>query len=133
MKFLRFFVVATLICAAIFSFSSCKKNSDNTSHPLEGKWVGTYGFGNETPHVYYAFKIQSNGTLEELNQAGNSKGSGTWKLNGNTFTATYQWKAPMNSIYTVVATYDAATQKLTGTWGYENDGTNGGAWEQSRQ
>src|SRR5689334_5025011 len=112
MKFLKFFIVAILICAAVFSFSSYKPDPANTARPLQGKLVGAYGFGKEDPNVYYAFNIQPDGTLEEVSQLGNLKGSGTWKLNGNTFTATYQWKAPMSRTYTVVATYDSATQKL---------------------
>jgi hypothetical protein len=132
MKFIKLFILGLIVSTV---FLSCKK--DNTgataSKSLQGKWVGTYGFGNETPHVFYSFNIKASGVIEELSQAGNSKGSGTWNLNGNSFTATYQWKSPMNTVYSVVAIYDPATGKLTGTWGYDNNNTNGGLWEQSRQ
>lgn len=131
MKFCKFLIVALLASAAIFS--SCKKNSDNVNHhPLEGQWIGTYGFGNDVPAVYYSFDIKSDGTIDELNQYGNSKGGGTWSLNGNSFAATYQWKAPMNTVYSVVGTYDAAQGKITGTWGYGTNTTNGGLWEQTK-
>ena len=133
MKFFKFFIVAILVCAALFSFTSYRTKADtNASHLFEGKWEGSYGFGKDAPNVYYAFHIQPDGTLEEVSQSGNLKGCGTWKMNGDTFTATYQWKEPMNSSYTVVATYDATTERLTGTWGYKGDATNGGLWEQSK-
>ncbi|MBC7947313.1 MAG: hypothetical protein H7Y42_05500 [Chitinophagaceae bacterium] len=131
MKFLKLSILTTVFSICVLA---CNKDSDGTaSQPIAGKWVGTYGFGNESPAIYYAFNIKSNGVIEELSQSGNSKGSGTWNLNGNTFTAHYQWKAPLNTIYTVIATYDVATGKLTGTWGYDDDGDNGGLWEQSKQ
>jgi hypothetical protein len=131
-KFLKFSIVALLMSVAIFS---CKKDSDNvSSNPsIQGDWVGKYGFGNETPDIYYRLNIKAGGVIEELNQAGSSKGSGTWSLNGTTFTAHYQWKAPMNTVYSVAATYNEATGKLSGTWGYDNSATDGGLWEQSKQ
>lgn len=133
MKFFKYLVVSLLIGTAFFSFSSCKKNSDNINHPLEGKWVGSYGFGNETPHAFFSFNIKPGGVIEELSQSGESKGDGTWSINGTTFSATYQWDAPLNTIYSVVAVYDASKGKLTGSWGYNSSSTNGGFWEQSRQ
>ena len=134
MKVFKFLIVALLISAAFFTASCSKKNSEEIPvHPLAGKWVGTYGFGNESPTIFYSFNIKSNNVIEELNPSGNSKGSGTWQLNGNTFTAQYQWKEPLNTIYSVTATYDKATGKLTGTWGYDDDPDNGGLWEQTKQ
>ena len=135
MKFLRLSMLALLMTATLFT---CKKDKDsidnkNPNPGVQGNWVGTYGFGNEAPSIYYRFNIQSNGVIEELNSSGNSKGSGTWNLNGTNFTATYQWKAPYNTVFTVAATYNEATHKLTGTWGYDNNATNGGKWEQTKQ
>lgn len=135
MKFLKFSLVALLMSTAFFS---CKKDADNiTSHKpapgIQGDWIGKYGFGNETPGIYYRFSIQESGLIDELNSSGVSKGGGTWNLNGTTFTAHYQWKAPLNTIYTVSATYNEAAHKLSGTWGYGNSATNGGLWEQTKQ
>jgi hypothetical protein len=133
MKFLKLPILALFLSAVFFS---CKKDSDSVPQPapgIAGDWIGKYGFGNETPAIYFRFNIKSNGEIEELNSSGNSKGGGTWNLNGTTFTATYQWKAPLNTKYKVAATYDAATNKLSGTWGYDNNATNGGLWEQTKQ
>jgi hypothetical protein len=138
MKFAKYFSIALLITTAFF-FTSCSKNSDDvqppasTSQTVAGKWVGTYGFGNDAPTIYFAFNIKANGTIEELNKSGQSKGSGTWSLNGNAFTAKYTWVAPYNTVFSVAATYNAATKKLTGTWGYDNSSTDGGLWEQTQQ
>lgn len=133
MKFLKLPILVLLVSSV---FIACKKDSDTNSANagIAGNWVGKYGFGNETPAVYYRFNIKANGVIEELNASGNSKGSGTWSLNGTNFTAHYQWKAPMNTVFTVAATYDAATGKLSnGTWGYDESATNGGLWEQTKQ
>jgi hypothetical protein len=134
MKLLKFSIVALLMSVAFFS---CKKDSDdiishNPAPGIQGNWVGKYGFGNETPGIYYRFSVQAGGLIDELNSSGVSKGGGTWTLNGTTFTAQYQWKAPMNTIYKVVATYNEAAHKLSGTWGYGNSSPNGGLWEQTK-
>jgi hypothetical protein len=137
MKFVKFSIITLLLSAAVFS--SCKKSSDDISstgqanQSFAGNWVGAYGFGNEVPAIYYRFNIKSNGTIEELNSSGASKGTGTWNLNGNSFTAKYQWKAPMNTVFSVAATYNSATGKLSGTWGYNNNAADGGLWEQAKQ
>jgi hypothetical protein len=87
---------------------------------------------NNPPSIYYRLNVKHGGAIEELNSGGLSKGSGTWNLNGNTFTAHYQWKAPLNTVFTIAATYDAASKKLVGTWGYDNSATDGGKWEATR-
>jgi hypothetical protein len=133
MKFLKFAVVALLLSTAIFS---CSKDKDddfkapagNTS--IEGKYVGKYGYGNEEPSISYILNVKPGGIIEELNTSGVSKCvSGNWNLTGNTFKAKYQWKAPLNSIFSIAATFDPSTGKLTGTWGYGDNATNGGKWE----
>ena len=135
MKFLKFFIVALLLSTA---FISCKKdnNDDFTPTPsnsaIEGKWVGKYGYQNDAPTIYFCLNVKPGGIIEELNSSGESKGSGTWSMNGNTFTAKYQWKAPLNTIFSVIATYDPATGKLSGTWGWNDNATTGGKWENSK-
>lgn len=135
MKFLKFSVLTLLTSIVLFS---CSKNSDdvtpnNPAPGIQGDWIGKYSFGNETPSVYFRFSIQAGGKIDELNASGASKGGGTWELNGTSFTAHYQWKEPLNTIYTVAATYNEATHKLSGTWGYGNSAINGGLWEQTKQ
>lgn len=133
MKFLKFAIVALLLSAAFFS---CKKDNDDDfkaptgNTAIEGKYVGKYGYGNEVPSISYILNVKPGGIFEELNTSGVSKCiSGTWSLNGNVFTAKYQWKAPLNTKFSVAATFDASTGKLVGTWGYDDSATNGGKWE----
>jgi len=128
MKFLRLTLVAMLLTTVLFS---CGKSSDKETTPtptpgITGKWVGHYGFGNETPAVSYILNVRPDGKVEELNTSGASKGDGPWSLTGSTFNGHYTWKAPMNTVFTVVATYDATNHKLVGTWGYDDNATNGG-------
>jgi hypothetical protein len=135
MKFLKFSVLVLFMSAIFFS---CKKDSENIVAPvpaagISGDWVGKYGFGTETPGIYFRFSIQANGVIDELNSSGSSKGGGSWSLNGTSFTASYQWKAPYYTKYKVAATYNEVTHKLSGTWGYDNSATNGGLWEQTKQ
>jgi hypothetical protein len=136
MKFLKFAIVALLLSTAFFS---CSKDKDDDFKPsngntaIEGKWVGTYGFGNDAPTIYYCLNVKAGGEIEELNSSGVSKCiSGTWSLNGNVFTAKYQWKAPLLTKYSVTAIFNSATGKLVGTWGYNDNATNGGKWEQTK-
>ncbi len=128
MKFVKFSIVALLMPVIFFS---CKKDND-TVQPVEGTWNGLYGYGIDAPSISYRLNIKHDGTIEELNAAGNSKGSGSWNFNGNTLTGHYQWKAPMNTVFSIIATYDPATKKLIGTWGYDNSATDGGKWESTK-
>ena len=129
MKFLKIAIVALLMPVIFFS---CKKDKVDTVQPVEGNWVGLYGFGNDAPSISYKLNIKHDGIIEELNVSGQSKGDGPWSFNGNTLTAHYQWKPPMNTIFSISATYDPSTKKLTGTWGYDNSTTNGGKWESTK-
>lgn len=129
MKFSRFVIVALL---TPLLFISCSKDTDDVVLPVEGSWNGSYGFGIDPPSISYKLNIKHGGVIEELNSSGQVKGSGSWNLNGNTLSGHYQWKAPMNTVFTITAVYDPATKKLTGTWGYDNSANDGGKWETTK-
>ena len=76
----------------------------------------------------FRFNIKSGGVIEELNANGLIKGIGTWTLTGNVFVAHYKFMPPLNTIYSVKATYDAATKKLTGTRGFDSSVDDIGIW-----
>lgn len=132
-------MLAPVLIVVSTLFTACKKDGTDpaptptSTDKIEGVWQGKYGFGNETPGVTYIFNIKPGGVIEELNTAGNSKGSGTWTLNGTTFTAQYQWKAPYNTIFKVSATFTKSTSNLSGTWGYDNSATDGGKWTMTKK
>jgi hypothetical protein len=125
MKSLILFVAALFM---LLIFLSCKKDTDSVL-PVEGNWVGLYGNDNEVPSIFYKLNIKHGGVIEELNASGDVKGSGNWTLKGNNFTAHYQWKAPHNTFFTITARIDPNSNKLVGTWGFDNSATDGGKWE----
>lgn len=113
-------------------FFSCKKNDDDAVLPVEGKWSGSYGNDNDPPSISYMLTIKHGGVIEEVNATGQVKGSGSWNLDGNTFTAHYQWKAPLNTVFTITAIYNPVANKLTGEWGFDNSSADGGKWEANK-
>lgn len=128
MKALKF-LTAALVFAA--TFSSCKKDdvkptSSNSS--IEGKWSGFKGYDNEAPDNDILWNIKSGGKIEETNTNGLVKGSGTWSISGSVFTAHYQFKAPLNTVYSFKGTYDKNSGKITGTWGFDDSDTDAGNW-----
>jgi hypothetical protein len=129
MKFVKFSIVALLMPVI---FLSCSKDKDDAVLPVEGNWNGLYGNDNDPPSMSYKLNIKHGGVIEEVNGADQVKGSGNWSFNGNTLTAHYQWKAPLNTVFSIIATYDPATNKLTGTWGFDNSATDGGKWEANK-
>ena len=115
------------------AFFSCSKEDEGTpTDTVEGKWVGTYGFGSENPDIFFSFNIKPGGVIEELNKNGGVKGTGTWQLTGDDFSATYDWGAPYYTTYTVSATFDKAHGKLKGFWGYDDSDADGGKWEMEK-
>ena len=125
MKFLKFAIIALLLPTV---FLACKKESATTEPgPVEGTFIGKYGFGNEVPDKNYSLNLKGNGTIQELGQSsGNPTGEGTWKLNGNNFTASYKMLNAPFSDYFIVAVFNPASGTLSGTWGYETGGSDGG-------
>jgi hypothetical protein len=79
MKFLRTAIMALFISTA---FVACKKDNDkeinnSSSAQFTGKWVGTYGFDNDVPTIFFSLNIKSDGVIQELNSSGVAKGQGT--------------------------------------------------------
>jgi len=126
------------LIALVFAtgFVACNKDSDDkvASAPVEGTYVGKYGFGNDNPDLDFKFTISPGGVFQEISTTtGNAKGQGTWTLNGNTLTATYTMLFSPYNKYSVSGTYDATTKKMTGTWGYDNNPSDGGKMDMAKQ
>ncbi len=132
MKVLKIAIIALAVSTG---FLACKKDSATPlpTQAVAGRYDGKFGFDNETPDNDYTLNIKSDGVIQEIGQSsGNPTGQGTWKLNGNTLSATYKMLfAPYNQ-YSLVATFDAKTGKLTGTWGYDNSATDGGKLDMTK-
>ncbi len=131
MKLLKNFAIALMLGTA---FVACKKDSDSTSAPpsssstgIEGKYSGQYGFEGEGLTDPFIINIKTGGVFQEIGtHSGAPTGQGTWQLNGNKLTANYKMLFSPYNEYSVALTYDAATKKLTGTWGFDKSATDGG-------
>ncbi|MES2850691.1 MAG: hypothetical protein V4685_16650 [Bacteroidota bacterium] len=131
MKALKF-LTAVLFLSAVFT--ACKKDEiKSPTLSMEGKWSGFKGFYGDTMDNDILWNIKANGIIEETNTSGAVKGSGTWTLNGTTFTAHYQFKAPLNTIYSFKGSYDKNAKKITGTWGFDDSDSGEGNWYTEKQ
>jgi hypothetical protein len=134
MRILKLALVA-LVTAA--TFVACKKDHDQSTQAnpaMQGVYAGKYGFGSETPDDDFKFTIKANGVFQELSvNNGNPTGQGTYTINGNTITATYNmlW-APFNK-YSITGTFNPSTGKIIGTWGYDNNPADGGKIDMAKQ
>jgi len=132
-KFLKFMAIIFL---GGLTFVSCKK--DHVDQPaalsVEGVYSGKYGFGNDVPTEDQKYNIKAGGVFQEIGtNSGTVVGQGTWQMNGNTLTATYSIVWSPFSTYSISATFDPATGKLTGTWGNDNNSSDGGKIDMSKQ
>lgn len=124
MKLLKTLSIIVLFLPLLFS---CSKNSDGPSavETMQGKWIGTYGFDNETPTHYFSLNIKPGGIIQELNNSGVAKGQGNWTPQGKVIKGNYKMLFSPYNEYSVSVSLDANGQ-MTGTWGYDNDPSDGG-------
>ncbi|MGN6294608.1 MAG: hypothetical protein ACTHMV_17800 [Chitinophagaceae bacterium] len=126
MKLIKFFAAGLLMAAL---FTACSKDKDTPAPPafnIVGRWEGKLGTGSSIPTGFFGLDVKANGKLDRINDEGEISGSGTWTVNGNTFTGHYVSNSNGVSI-DVIATVDKLSNKLTGgTW--ENSGNNSGTW-----
>ena len=126
-----------LLMLAVFTFVSCKKDNDipaPATVAIEGLYAGKYGFDNEIPDTDQKYKIKAGGIFQEISiHNGSVVGQGSWLLNGSTLTATYTMVFSPYSKYSISATFNASTNKLTGTWGSDNSNTDGGKIDMTKQ
>jgi len=132
-KFLR---IMTVILLVGITFVSCKKDHVDppATFPVEGIYTGKYGFDNDVPAEDQKYNIKAGGIFQEIGtNSGAVVGQGTWQMNGNTLTATYSIVWSPFSTYSISATFDPATGKLMGTWGYDNSSSDGGKIDMIKQ
>lgn len=130
LQFIFLFVLSTVL------FTACKKDKNDpevSSGEVAATYEGKFGTGNNSPSSFFSFNVKPDGVLEELNSSGSVKGKGIWTISGNTFQGTTHDLFPVTNFYSYRATYDAATKKLTGTWGYGNNETDGGQWHMTKK
>lgn len=130
MRILKSVIIALVVATTIIA---CKKDSDKKADSVEGTYSGKYGYGTATPIYNFKFRVNAGGSFQELStNTGNPTGQGTWQLNGSLLTATYTMLSTGN-VYSVSATYNSSTHKLTGSWGYDNNPADGGKIDMTKQ
>lgn len=114
------------IALAVVALMSCSK--DEGTKGIAGTWEGNWGFGSETPEYFERWVIEKNGDLEAYKSNGNLYASGSWELDGTTFTMDY---SPVGKIYSYSfeGIYDGEAGEITGSWGDWPSTTDGGVFE----
>ncbi|HEY0678894.1 MAG TPA: hypothetical protein VGD17_11450 [Chitinophagaceae bacterium] len=132
---MRFVQFAIMIMLASATLLACKKDkaSSTSNAAIEGKWMGKYGFDNETPAIFYGFNIKPGGVLEEFGESGMKIAQGTWKLENNIFTGNTVSLLGSNNEYSVIAAFNEAKGELLGNWGYDESATDGGTFTMKKQ
>ena len=128
MKFLKPLVFLSVI---FLSFTACKKDSDKPAPTLQGKWTGKYGMGNDNPAHFYSLNFKAGGVLEEINQAGEVRGTGTWEIDNNNIITgtTVNTKDPVGVKFSIIASFYPSDGIVLGNWGYDDSATDGGTFE----
>ena len=117
-----------ILCSG--AFVSCKKDADEKAYAIEGTWEGTIRATGSTLPAFYGIKIKANHILERYNSNGVVTATGTWQLNSNSFTGFYKY-AEGGTVLNVTATLDKNTNKLSGS--YQNDGNGTGTWSATKK
>ena len=104
----------TILFATVFT--SCKKDSvtpNSQTSAIAGIWDGTYHYNGSTNEYPYRLQIKAGGVIERLDGT-TVDGVGSWTLSGNNFSATYKNLPSKSVTYTITATWDETSKKLTG-------------------
>ena len=97
-------------------------------------YSGKFGYDNDVPDQNFKFAVKPNGIFQELSvNSGNPTGQGTYTLNGNNLKANYKMLFSPYSEYSVNGTFNPSTGKMTGTWGYDKNASDGGKIDMSKQ
>jgi hypothetical protein len=126
MKTLNLKSFLAILCIAAISFAACSKKKDDVAPPapMEGTWIGKWGFGNDAPTEYFSFIISGDGTMivKEGSEETPNLGKGTWTLNENTFTAVYAYDIMPNATNNIAAKLNDTQTEISGSWG-DGEGT----------
>ncbi|MBC7901899.1 MAG: hypothetical protein H7Y27_00690 [Gemmatimonadaceae bacterium] len=122
MKTLNIRTVAAFLFVTMITLASCSKKKDDVvvpPSPMEGTWVGKWGFNNAVPANHFVLVIKNDGTLtvKEGNAINPNVGTGTWTLSESTFKATYSYTDSKDSKLALAAKLSDDKTQLAGSWG----------------
>ena len=138
MKNFKFILTFTyLVLGLAILIFSCKKKND-TPITYVGTSVGTYDFTSDAIPFYLSFNLKVDNTVDVIafNSASqqNVTGSGIYTLSANkAFDASITTTGNIISAQSFTGTFDPASGKLSGTWGFTPSKTNGGTWTMTKQ
>ena len=124
-------IFAFLLLAAV-TFTSCKKDDPAPKDPIVGSWIGKYGVGNSAPSNLFSFNILPNGVLQVRDANKAVIGTGTWKLEEQTFFGVYTYNNG-GETYNLAAKYEQADNSITGSWGEGESGAAAGEFYLNKQ
>lgn len=96
---------------------------------FKGYWKGKYGTGTSLPTYDYTMVLEEDGKFTVASNStifGSSPATGTYTISGNIFKGTYMYL--FGGQYSCKGTFNAATKRITGTWGYGTSVVNGGGF-----
>lgn len=127
---MKFFGTAIMILFISTAFLSCKKDDVTTpSFKIEGIWDGKIGQNSDVPSGQYKLNIKTGGIIERISSNNSVSATGTWQLEGNEFSATYNYSN--GTIVNLAGTLDKSINKLTADW--SNSGSEQGTLYVNKQ
>ena len=97
-----------------------------------GNWYGIKTNDNGLYPENFGFELNANNQILFKNINGNIGATGTYSFTNNTITGSYKQQSD-GQIFSFTGTYDAATQKLSGTLGLGTSVTGQGKWTLSKK
>ncbi|MBC7902969.1 MAG: hypothetical protein H7Y27_06085 [Gemmatimonadaceae bacterium] len=115
----------------LISFASCSKSKEQKPGPaatIEGVWTGKFSVLSDPYNGQFSFRFKAGGILERLDANGTKIGDGTWEFYNDNKSITGKYSVIGGSSFAIIANFDKANSKLTGTWGTGTSDYNGGYW-----
>lgn len=91
---------------------------------ITGKWTGTYGSGESATPTFYSFQLNTDGSMQLLNESGGIIAGGTYSFTNNVLTANYRYSSGSEFSLTGIL----QNNTLSGTWGSYKNVSGGGKW-----
>jgi len=127
MKTLQMIAICGLLLTGLFS---CTKEKEAVYDPIDEMYetyTGKQGAGVEDPANYLQLKLEDHGSLLSFNSHKALPGSGSWEISGNRFRGSFR-QGDNNMTVTLEGTYDPASHKISGSWGYGEFPIGGGSF-----